>query len=412
MVLDTSELEFVDGGICASGDFYAAGAHCGLRKNKEKPDLALVYSETLCNAAAVYTQNKVKGAPLLVTKANLADGKAQCIIVNSGNANTCNADGEEKAKKMCELAAKAVSVSPKDVIVASTGIIGQILPIEPIERTLPSLAKSLSPMGNSDAAAAILTTDTHKKEFAVSFNLGGKICTLGGMSKGSGMIHPNMATMLCFMTTNVNICTPLLQKALSDVTNDTFNMVSVDGDTSTNDMAVILASGNAQNNIITDESSKDYILFKKALFVIMTSLSKEIARDGEGATKLLECNVTGAATVKSAKIIAKSVITSNLFKSAMFGQDPNWGRILCAVGYAECDVNTAKVNVALSSSSGEVCVCKNGGGVDFNLNLAANILADDEITIDISLEDGIGSATAWGCDLTYDYVKINADYHT
>lgn len=412
MNITFSDYDFIEGGVCASVGFTASGVHCGLRKNKEKPDLALVYSDEVCNVAAVYTQNKVKGATILVTKEHVKSGKAQAIIVNSGNANTCNIDGVEKAEMMCKLIADELCIDEANVVVASTGIIGEILPIEPIEKAIPKLKANLDIKGNEMASQAILTTDTAKKEFAVSFMLGGKLCHLGGMAKGSGMIHPNMATMLCFMTTDVFISPKLLQKALSDITADTFNMVSIDGDTSTNDMAVVMASGKAENEPICDETSPEYKIFHKALFCIMVNLSRSIAQDGEGATKLLECSVTGAKDKPSAKIIAKSVITSSLFKSAMFGQDPNWGRILCAVGYAEADVDVDNVEVILKSANGEVCVCQNGRGMKFQPAKAKSILSDSEVKIIISLKDGEGKAVAWGCDLTYDYVKINAAYHT
>ncbi len=406
------KVKFDVGGVCKAKGFYASGIHCGIRKNKEKPDLALVYSEVLCNAAAVYTQNKVKGAPIYVTQRNLKDGKAQAVIVNSGNANTCNADGEEKALRMCELTANALKINKSDVIVASTGVIGQVLPIEPIESGMAELANSLSNTGNSNAATAIMTTDTYKKEVIVSFKLSDIDCTIGGMAKGSGMIHPNMATMLCFLTTDVAITSELLQKALSEVVVDTFNMVSVDGDTSTNDMVSIMASGLSGNPIIDDEQSEEYRYFKKALYVILEELSKHIAKDGEGATKLLTCRVSGAEDKATARAVAKSVITSSLFKSAMFGQDANWGRILCAVGYADGEFDISKVFVKLSSEFGSVAVCADGAGVPFSEEQAASVLKSNEIDIDITLGDGNKSATAWGCDLTYDYVKINGDYRT
>lgn len=404
--------DLVDGGVCAPKGFRAGGLHCGIRKNRSKKDLAMICADTLCDAAAVYTQNLVKGAPIAVTKENLQNGKAQAVIVNSGNANTCNADGEEKAKAMCDITAKALKMKSEDVIVASTGVIGQVLDITPIESHAEELAKSLSQDGAHDAANAILTTDTCEKEIAIRFQLGGKTCTIAGMAKGSGMIHPNMATMLCFMTTDVAIDHEVLQKALSTVVEDTFNMVSVDGDTSTNDMACIMASGLAGNASIGSLESKDYQLFVDALYVVLMNLSRMIAGDGEGATKLLECTVTGAADRKNAKIIAKSVITSSLFKCAMFGADANWGRILCAIGYSKADLDIHAVGVTLSSSAGSICVCQNGAGIDFSEELAAEILKEEEIKIIVTLGDGNGKAVAWGCDLTYDYVKINGDYRT
>ncbi len=398
--------ELIDGGVCAAKGFQASGVHCGLRKNKNKPDLALIYSETMCNAAAVYTLNKVKGAPIYVTKEHLKDGKAQAIIVNSGNANTCNIDGEQKAEMMCELIAKELNINSDDVIVASTGIIGEILPIEPIQNSCGKLKAQLSSDGNDNASLAILTTDTCKKEVAVTFQIGDVKCTVGGMAKGSGMIHPNMATMLCFITTDVD------QQALQVVVNDTFNMISVDGDTSTNDMVTILASGCAENTMIENPRSEEYDVFVNALYTVMMNLSRMIAQDGEGASKLLECTVQNACDIQTAKIVAKSVITSSLFKSAMFGEDPNWGRILCAIGYASAEFDINHVSVRIKSVLGDVKVCEGGRGVPFDEGEVKNILHADEIKIIIDLQDGEYHAVAWGCDLTYDYVKINASYHT
>lgn len=404
--------EFVSKGVCAPAGFQASGLHCGMRKNKDKKDLAMIYCDTLCNAAAVYTQNKVKGSPIIVTREHLKNGKAQAVIVNSGNANTCNADGEEKAKMMCDLAAGVLQIDAADVIVGSTGVIGQVLPIEPIRDHVAELAEALSVDGGTDAAEAIMTTDTVKKEMAVQFTLGGKTCTIGGMAKGSGMIHPNMATMLCFMTTDVAIEADLLQKALSAIVEDTFNMVSVDGDTSTNDTCAIMASGLAGNEMITCADSEEFQVFCDALYVVLMNLSRMIAGDGEGATKLLECTVNGAVDLKNAKIIAKSVITSSLFKCAMFGEDANWGRILCAIGYSEADLDIHAVEVILASKAGSITVCQNGAGVDFSEEKASEILKEEEIKILVNLGDGDAKAVAWGCDLTYDYVKINGDYRT
>ena len=400
----------VTGGVCAAKGFKAAGVHCGIRKNKSKKDLALIFSEQKCTAACVYTQNLVKGAPLIVTKSNLVNGVAQAIICNSGNANTCNADGEQVAKMMCELVQKHLGIDKNDVVVASTGVIGQPLSITPIANGMPELVKGL---GNYsfDAATAIMTTDTRVKEIAYSFEIGQKTCHIGGIAKGSGMIHPNMATMLVFITTDVAISPSMLQSALSGNVKDTFNMISIDGDTSTNDMVCVLANGMAGNATIID-NDKDYDVFKKALNQVATYLCREIARDGEGATKLLECNVKGAKDKQNAKLIAKSVIGSTLFKCAMFGKDANWGRILCAIGYSGAQLDVENVGVTLSSSAGSIEVCKNGSGVDFDEDKAKLILSEDEIVINISLKDGVHSATAWGCDLSYDYIKINGDYRT
>lgn len=404
--------DIIPNGICAAKGFLAHGVHCGIRKAKDRLDLALIYSDVPCNSAGVYTLNKVKGAPIIVTKKNLENGIAQAIIVNSGNANTCNIDGEEKAQRMCELAGKALNISPSDVIVASTGIIGEILPIEPIENFIGELAEGLNECGNEAAANAILTTDLVKKEHAVSFVIGDKTCVIGGIAKGSGMIHPNMATMLSFLSTDVNIEKNLLAKSLKDVVDETFNMVSVDGDTSTNDTVTIMSNGKAGNKVITDENSAEYKIFRKGLYAVLMNLSREIAQDGEGATKLLECNVAGACNVETARIVAKSVITSSLFKSAMFGQDANWGRILCAIGYANAEFDINKIQVDLVSENGELTVCQNGRGVVFDHDFALNILKAHDVIININMYDSDATATAWGCDLTYDYVKINAEYHT
>jgi glutamate N-acetyltransferase/amino-acid N-acetyltransferase len=403
-------IEIIEGGVCAAKGFTANGIHCGIRKNKTKRDIALIYSETKAAAACVYTQNKVKGAPLTVTKNNVEDGYAQAVICNSGNANTCNANGVEVAQKTCDLTAKALNIDPKDVVVASTGVIGQPLDITPIANGIPALVEGL---GNNSlyAAEGIMTTDTMVKEIAVSFTAGGKTCRMGGIAKGSGMIHPNMATMLVFITADVNITPFMLRNALGNDVQDTFNMISIDGDTSTNDMVTVLANGMAGNEQISDYG-EDYEEFKKALNTVTRYLCRSIAKDGEGATKLLECKVTGAVDIENAKIVAKSVICSSLLKAAMFGADANWGRVLCAVGYSGADVDVLKTDVAFRSTAGEIQVCKDGAGVEFSEEEAKKILSENEIEILIELNSGEGNATAWGCDLTYDYVKINGDYRT
>lgn len=401
----------IENGVCAPKGFKAAGVHCGIKKSSKKKDLALIYCEKMCSAAALYTQNKVKGAPLLVTKRNIEDYKAQAVIVNSGNANTCNADGEQKAQMMCELVANELKIKKEDIIVASTGVIGQVLPIEPIEAKIPELVSLLNENGSDDAAISIMTTDTVKKEIAISFNIGGVECKMGAIAKGSGMIEPNMATMLCFITTDVNIKGELLRKALLDVTGNTFNMVSVDGDTSTNDMVSVMASGLAENAEIIAENEA-YVEFVSALNFVCTYVAKMLARDGEGATKLVECKVINARDERTAKVVAKSVITSNLLKAAMFAADANWGRILCAIGYSDAEFDINKIDVTLKSEKGEVPVCKNGAGVEFSEEKAKEVLLLDEITILVDMQSGENTATAWGCDLTYDYVKINADYRT
>ena len=404
-------MQLINGGVCAAQGFTANGIHCGIRKNTTKADLALVLSQVPANAAAIYTTNLVKGAPLLVTKAHLSNGKAQAVICNSGNANTCNADGIEIAEKMSQLAADQLGIAADDVVVASTGVIGQRLNVEPIAAGLPQLAAGLSVEGADAAAKAIMTTDTIDKQVAVEFELGGKVCRMGGMAKGSGMIHPNMATMLVFITTDAAISAEMIQKALRCDVQDTFNMTSVDGDTSTNDMVTLLANGLAGNAEITEEG-EDFAIFMKALNTITMHLCRMIAGDGEGATRLIECKVTGAADMAVARTAAKSVICSSLVKAAMFGADANWGRILCAIGYSGADVDVTKVDVAFRSAKGEIPVCKDGAGIDFSEEIAKEILLEKEIEILVSLGDGDCAATAWGCDLTYDYVKINGDYRT
>ena len=403
-------MEIISGGVCAAQGFTANGIHCGIRKNKDKRDLALIYSQVPASAAAVYTTNLVKGAPLYVTRKHLTNGKAQAVICNSGNANTCNADGIEVAEQMSDLAAKALGIASEDVIVASTGVIGQPLDIAPIAGGMEALAAGLGAHSQL-AAEGIMTTDTKRKELAVSFTVGGKTCKIGGIAKGSGMIHPNMATMLVFITTDCAISPAMLQKALSTDIQSTFNMVSVDGDTSTNDMVVVMANGMAGNDEITGEGA-DFDAFMQSLNTLTVYLCRCIAADGEGATKMLECKLTGAKTEAIAKTVAKSVICSSLTKAAMFGSDANWGRVLCAIGYSGADVDVTKVEVSFSSCKGEILVCKDGAGVAFSEEKAKEILLEKEIDILIDLHDGEGSATAWGCDLTYDYVKINGDYRT
>ena len=400
----------ITGGVCAAQGFKANGVHCGIRKNKTKRDLSLIVSDVRASAACVYTQNLVKGAPLLVTKEHVSDGYAQAIVCNSGNANTCNADGVEIAEGMCVLVEKHMGIPAKDVVVASTGVIGQPLSLEPIAGGMESLVKGLGE--NSDfAAQGIMTTDTVEKQVAYTFTLGGKECRIGAIGKGVGMINPNMATMLIFVTTDAAISPAMLQKALSADVKDSFNMVSVDGDTSTNDMVCILANGLAGNAPI-EEAGKDFTAFRKALAKVTTYLCRKIAKDGEGATKLLECKVTGAKSKKAARTVAKSVIQSSLFKAAMFGADANWGRVLCAIGYSGADVDIHKVDLAFKSRAGVLDVCRGGSGIPFSEEDAKRILSEDEIEILISLNDGNARATAWGCDLTYDYVKINGDYRT
>lgn len=403
-------MEKIEGGVSAANGFLSSGVHCGIRKNKSKRDLALIYSEKRAAAAAVYTKNLVKGAPLRVTREHLKDGYARAIICNSGNANTCNSNGREIALETSALLAKELNISEKDVVVASTGVIGQKMTIDPIKAGIPMLKSALG-KNSAEAAEGIMTTDTRLKEIAVKFTVGGRECRIGGIAKGSGMIHPDMATMLCFITTDCAISPEMLQKALSTDVSETFNMVSVDGDTSTNDMVVVLANGMAENPEITAEG-EDFTEFMKALNTVTVYLCRKIASDGEGATKLIECKVSGAKDLPTAKTVAKSVICSSLTKAALFGADANWGRVLCAIGYSKADVDVDKINVSFASEEGKILVCENGAGVDFSEEKAKKILLADEVEILIDLKSGDYCSTAWGCDLTYDYVKINGDYRT
>ncbi|HIW72685.1 MAG TPA: bifunctional glutamate N-acetyltransferase/amino-acid acetyltransferase ArgJ [Firmicutes bacterium] len=407
----THTAEFIEGGVTAAKGFTASGIHCGIRKNREKKDLALIFSDRPAAAAAVYTQNLVKGAPIAVTAAHLENGSARAVICNSGIANTCAADGVEKAEAMCRLAAGALGIAEEDVIVASTGVIGPSIDLAPIEAGMPALAAGLSAGGHADAARAIMTTDTVPKEFAVRFTLGGVPCAMGGIAKGSGMIAPNMATMLSFITTDAAIAAPLLKRALAEAAADTFNMLSVDGDTSTNDTLAILANGAAGNPPV-DGDGGDYAAFVQALRALCTALTRALAADGEGATKLLECRVTGGRTDADARAVAKAVVNSALLKAAMFGADANWGRVLCAIGYSGAAVDAAGVDVAFSSAAGSIPVCAGGAGIPFSEEKAKEILSEKEIVIGVTLHDGEAGATAWGCDLTYDYVKINGDYRS
>ncbi len=404
-------MQIINGGVCAAKGFKANGIHCGIRKNHSKRDLALIVSEKRAAAAAVYTTNLVKGAPLAVTKKHISDGFASAVICNSGNANTCNANGVKIAEKMSELVAESLSLDANDIVVASTGVIGQPLDIEPIANGMTALIEGLSNENGNLAAQAIMTTDTISKEVAVEFTVGGKTCRLGGIAKGSGMIHPNMATMLVFLTTDAAISTEMLSIALKGDISNTFNMISIDGDTSTNDMVVLLANGMAENKEIAADG-EDFKEFMKALNTVTIELCRMIAGDGEGATKLLECKVLGAETKDVAKTVAKSVICSSLLKAAMFGADANWGRVLCAIGYSGAELDVNKVGVSFRSPAGEIEVCRDGAGVPFSEEKAKEILLEKEIEILVSLGDGEFASTAWGCDLTYDYVKINGDYRT
>ncbi len=402
---------FIEGGVTAARGFSAAGIHCGIRKNRSKKDLALIFSDRPAAAAAVYTRNLVKGAPLTVTKRHLENGTARAIVCNSGIANTCAADGIETAEEMCRLAAEALGIDVMDVLPASTGVIGPSLPLAPIAAAMPALAAALSETGSSEAAEAIMTTDTVKKEFALTFRAGGKTCTLGGIAKGSGMIAPNMATMLCFLTTDAAVTPTLLHEALLDAVGDTFNMLTVDGDTSTNDTVALLANGAAENPLISSKG-EDYDAFCGALRMLCAAIVRALAADGEGATRLLEVRLRGGASRHDARMAARAVAGSSLLKAAIFGADANWGRVLCAIGYSGAQVDVSGVDVAFVSKAGQIEVCKNGAGIPFDEDTAKTVLTQPEVTVDIRLRDGEAAATAWGCDLTYDYVKINGDYRS
>ena len=406
-------MKYIENGTVTSPQGFTAAGVIGSVKpsNTTKRDIMMIASDVQCTAAGVFTKNLVKSSAVLMTKKNIENGTAQAVIANSGNANTCNADGMEKAQRMCELCADSLGIDKRDVIVASTGVIGQVLPIEPFERAVPEIAKLMSKDGGTDAAEAIMTTDTVKKEAAVQIELGGKTVTIGAIAKGSGMIHINMGTMLSFVTTDAAISADMLKAALHEAVEVSYNMVSVDGDTSTNDTLVILANGKAGNEEITTRNA-DYNLFTQALTDLCKKMAKKLAGDGEGATKLIVCSVTGAKTAEDAKGAAKSVICSSLVKAAMFGSDANWGRVLCALGYSGCNIDVEKVDVSFTSEGGEILVCKHGAGVEFSEELAKEILTESEITINVALNDGSGEAEAYGCDLTYDYVKINGDYRT
>ena len=382
-------------------------------KKSGKKDIALIYSEEKAVSAAVFTKNLAKAAPIILDIEHVKNKNTQAIVVNSGNANSCTGDtGLANAKKMTELVANKLGLSAEEVLVQSTGIIGVQLDMEKIENGIEKVVENLSEDGGIDAATAIMTTDTFVKQICLEIEIAGKKAKVAGMCKGSGMIHPNMATMLSFTVTDVNIEKSLLQKMFSEIADNTFNMISVDGDTSTNDMACVLANGLAGNEKIVDENSAGYEEFKKALYKVNEELAKLIAKDGEGATKLIQVTTNGAKTLEDAKKVSKSVITSSLFKAAVFGGDPNWGRILCAIGYSEADLMIDKVNIFLKAGNDMVQVEKNGMAQDFDIPKAEKILKAETVEIIIELNDGKFEATAWGCDLSYDYVKINAEYHT
>ena len=407
-------LKYIDGGVCAAQGFRAAGIHVGVKTHAAwKKDVALIVSDVDCAAAAMFTTNVVKAAPIHVDRKHLADGKARAIVANSGNANACAPQGEENAIKMCAAAAKAIGCPPEDVLVSSTGVIGQTWKVQVIEEGMPALYEALDhSVEASDAAAhAIMTTDTVKKEVAVETVIGGKTVRMGGIAKGSGMIHPNMGTMLCFLTTDCAISPAMIRAALKEVVCKTFNRISVDGDTSTNDSCIVLANGLTGNAEITEQGA-DYQAFTEALMTLCTELARKMAADGEGAKHLITCTVTGAADEKTAETVARSVISSTLTKAAIFGADANWGRVLCAMGYSGAEFDPETVDVSFTSAAGDIAVCEKGRGLPFDEDLAKKILTEHDVEIRISMGAGAGTATCWGCDITYDYIKINGDYRT
>lgn len=404
-------MKYIDGGVCSAKGFRAGGLNCGIKAGSTKKDLAMIVSDTMCSAAAVYTTNKVKGAPLAVTKAHLINGRAQAVICNSGNANTCAPNGMEIAEETCRITADALGLEAEDIIVCSTGVIGQELSIKPFESGVPQLAEKISYDGGQEAAEAIMTTDTIPKSVAVEFEIDEKTCYIGGIAKGSGMIDPNMATMLSFITTDVAISPEMLDKALKQDVKTSYNQICVDGDMSTNDTVAVLASGLCGNVEITEEDD-EFEAFCQALSMVTTYLAKKLARDGEGATKLIECQVEGAPDQETAAKVSKTVISSNLLKAAIFGADANWGRVLCAIGYTDGDFSTENIDVEMASDKGSVLVCQGSRHKEYSEEEASKILSEEEILIRVDLHQGDASATAWGCDLTYDYVKINGDYRS
>lgn len=402
-------MKIIDGGVCAAKGFKAGAMRCGIRKSQTKKDLAMILSDCECSAAAVYTTNRVKAAPILLTMEHLKNGKARAVIVNSGNANACAPFGIENARREAMAAARALNVPLEDVIVASTGVIGQTLNVECIEENAGNMEMKYD--NSLTAAEAIMTTDTKVKTVAVEFELEGTVCRIGGICKGSGMIHPNMGTMLSFITTDCAISPEMIQKALKADVKKTFNRVTVDGDTSTNDMCTVLANGMAGNETITQEGA-NFDAFCEALHAVTEDLARKIAGDGEGASKLMTCTVAGAFDEDTAELLCKSICSSSLVKAAMFGSDANWGRVLCAMGYSGAPFNTEEVTVEFASKAGSIAVCEKGRGLDFNEEMAKKILSEEEVEINVTLKEGDGKVTCWGCDLTYDYVKINGDYRT
>lgn len=403
-------IKIEDGSVHSPLGFKAAGIHCGIKKHNK--DLALIYSEVPCEAAGVFTKSVVKGEPLLVTMENIKDGKAQAIIVNSGNANTCTGDqGKETAYLMAKYTGETLDITPSNVLVGSTGVIGVPLDINPIKNSLPALVDLLDKGNALDACEAILTTDILSKNISVKIELDNKIITIGAMAKGSGMIHPNMATMLSFITTDLAISHDLLKKALKQTVDNSYNRISVDGSTSTNDMVLILANGLAGNKLITEED-ENYAKFVEALQYLNVYLAKLIAKDGEGATKLIECIINNAPSQEAAEICSKSIIADNLVKTAMFGNDANWGRILGAIGKTALPIDVSMIDVSFKSEKGTVLVCQNSAYVKFDEDKAFDILNSPEVTVNVDFKSGVYSAKAWGCDLTYEYVKINGEYRS
>ena len=405
------KIEYIENGVCAPKGFRAAGAHCGFRKNIKKNDLSLIVSDAICNAAAVFTQNKLKGAPVLVNKEHLRDGKARAVICNSGNANTCAPGGLDIARGTCRLAAAALGMDENDVIVCSTGVIGSPIYLETFEKGIPKVVKRLSYNGSEAAARGIMTTDKSIKEVAVSFTLGDKTCRMGAIAKGSGMINPNMATMLCFITTDAAIESSVLQAVLSEDIKDSFNQISIDGDTSTNDTVAVLANGLAGNKPIA-EPGRDCDAFRAALHTVTTYLCHHIVKDGEGASKVLKCKVTGAPSREVARGVSLTVIQSDLVKTSVFGEDANWGRVLVAVGYSDQSFDVDNIDIALAAGEKRVAVCEHSIACVFDEVLAKAILSQDEVHILIDLNQGKESAVAYGCDMTLDYVRVNARYRT
>ncbi|HKL84967.1 MAG TPA: bifunctional glutamate N-acetyltransferase/amino-acid acetyltransferase ArgJ [Treponemataceae bacterium] len=405
-------MSFIEGGVCAPMGFTANAICCGIKKSRTKPDIAVIESEVPATAAAVFTKNLVQAEPVKLSRKHLENGVAQAIIVNAGNANACTgSQGYENAQRMAHSAAAHLGLKTEDIIVCSTGVIGQQIRIEAIEEGMQKLCEGLSSTGNVLAREAIMTTDTKYKEAALELTIGGKKVRIGTMAKGSGMIHINMGTMLGFITTDCSISSKMLHAALRESIETTYNCVSVDGDTSTNDTLCVLANGLAGNSIIKSKGS-DYKAFVEALNILNTDMARKIAGDGEGAEHLLECTVQGASSDSVARKLAKSVISSSLVKAAFFGKDANMGRILCAMGYSGELFSPQNTSIFFNSGAGEIEVFHKGAPLDFNEPKAKEILGESEVKIRIELGDGKGSGTAWGCDLTYDYVKINGDYRT